>query len=82
MRLVEVVPGLQTSREAVDAGIDFIKKIKKVPIEAKDCAGFLVNRIFMPYAGEAMLAAQEGAASPTEIDEAVKRLVIPWGPSP
>jgi 3-hydroxyacyl-CoA dehydrogenase/enoyl-CoA hydratase/3-hydroxybutyryl-CoA epimerase len=80
MRLVEVVPGLQTSREAVDAGIDFVKKIKKVPIEAKDCPGFLVNRIVMPYAGEAMLAAQEGAASPTEIDEAMKKAGFPIGP--
>jgi 3-hydroxyacyl-CoA dehydrogenase / enoyl-CoA hydratase / 3-hydroxybutyryl-CoA epimerase len=80
MRLVEVVPGLQTSREAVDAGIDFVKKIKKVPIEAKDCPGFLVNRIVMPYAGEAMLAAQEGAGSPTEIDEAMKKAGFPMGP--
>jgi len=80
MRLVEVIPGLQTSREAVDAGVDFVKRIKKVPIEAKDCPGFLVNRIFMPYAGEAMLAAQEGAASPTEIDETAKKAGFPMGP--
>ena len=80
MRLVEVIAGLQTSREAVGAGIDFVKQIKKVPIEAKDCPGFLVNRIFMPYAGEAMLAAQEGAASPLEIDEAVKKAGYPMGP--
>ena len=75
MRLVEVVPGLQTSRQTVDAAIAFVKSIKKIPVEAKDCPGFLVNRIFLPYAGEAMLAAQEGAASPTEIDESVKREV-------
>jgi 3-hydroxyacyl-CoA dehydrogenase len=80
MRLVEVIPGLQTSREVVDASIDFVKRIKKFPIEAKDCPGFLVNRIFMPYAGEAMLAAQEGAASPMEIDEAVKKVGFPMGP--
>jgi len=80
MRLVEVIPGLQTSRETVDQGIDFIKRIKKVPIVAKDCPGFLVNRIVMPYAGEAMLAAQEGAALPTEIDEAMKKEGFPMGP--
>jgi len=80
MRLVEVIPGLQTSPETVDQGIDFIKRIKKVPIVAKDCPGFLVNRIVMPYAGEAMLAAQEGAASPTEIDEAMKKAGFPMGP--
>ena len=80
MRLVEVIAGLQTSRETVSAGIDFVKKIKKMPIEAKDCPGFLVNRILLPYAGEAMLAAQEGAASPVEIDEAVKKVGFPMGP--
>lgn len=80
MRLVEVIPGIQTSRQSVETAIDFVKKIKKVPIEVKDCPGFLVNRIFMPYAGEAMLAAQEGAASPVEIDEAVKQVGFPMGP--
>jgi len=80
MRLVEVIAGLQTSRETVSAGIDFVKKIKKMPIEAKDCPGFLVNRILLPYAGEAMLVAQEGAASPVEIDEAVKKVGFPMGP--
>ncbi|HVP79856.1 MAG TPA: 3-hydroxyacyl-CoA dehydrogenase [Thermodesulfobacteriota bacterium] len=80
MRLVEVIPGLQTSQETVDQGIDFIKRIKKVPVVAKDCPGFLVNRIVMPYAGEAMLAAQEGAALPTEIDEAMKKAGFPMGP--
>jgi 3-hydroxyacyl-CoA dehydrogenase len=80
MRLVEVIAGLQTSHEVVDAGMDFVKRIKKVPIEAKDCPGFLVNRILLPYAGEAMLAAQEGPASPVEIDEAVKKVGVPMGP--
>jgi 3-hydroxyacyl-CoA dehydrogenase len=80
MRLVEVIPGLQTSQETVDQGMDFIKRIKKVPVVARDCPGFLVNRIVMPYAGEAMLAAQEGAASPTEIDEAMKKAGFPIGP--
>ena len=80
MRLVEVVAGLQTSRQTIDAAIEFVKVIKKIPIEAKDCPGFLVNRILLPYAGEAMLAAQEGAASPIEIDEAVKKVGFPMGP--
>jgi 3-hydroxyacyl-CoA dehydrogenase len=81
MRLTEVIPGIQTSRQAVETGMDFVKRIKKVPIEVKDCPGFLVNRIFMPYAGEAMLAAQEGAASPIEIDEAVKQVGFTLFPS-
>jgi len=80
MRLVEVIPGLQTSSEIVDTCMDFAKRIKKIPIKAQDCPGFLVNRIFMPYAGEAMLAAQEGATRPEEIDKTVKQNGFPMGP--
>src|SRR4030067_181514 len=43
MRLVEVITGIQTSQEIVDAGIDFVKKIKKTPIQVQDCPGFLVK---------------------------------------
>jgi len=80
MRLVEVIPGLQTSPETIEACLGFAEKIKKVPIVAQDCPGFLVNRIFMPYAGEAMLAAQEGARRPDEIDESIKQCGFPMGP--
>jgi 3-hydroxyacyl-CoA dehydrogenase len=80
MRLVEVIMGLQTSKETVDGCMDFVKRIKKTPIQVRDCPGFLVNRIFLPYAGEAMLAAQEGAASPQDIDESVKKMGFPMGP--
>jgi len=80
MRLVEVITGLQTSKEAIDICMDFVKRLKKTPIQVRDCPGFLVNRIFLPYAGEAMLAAQEGAASPQEIDESVKTMGFPMGP--
>jgi 3-hydroxyacyl-CoA dehydrogenase len=80
MRLVEVVSGLQSSQKTINDGVDFVKRIKKVPIQVKDCPGFLVNRILLPYVGEAMLAAQEGAALPTEIDESIKKAGFPMGP--
>jgi 3-hydroxyacyl-CoA dehydrogenase len=80
MRLVEVIACIQTSHETVNVGIDFVKRIEKAPIKVQDCPGFLVNRIFLPYAGEAMLAAQEGAASPQEIDESVREIGFPMGP--
>lgn len=80
MRLVEVIACLQTSHETINVCTDFVRRIKKAPIEVKDCPGFLVNRIFLPYVGEAMLAAQEGAASPQEIDESVREIGFPMGP--
>ncbi len=80
MRLVEVVSGLQTSQKTVEEMVEFIRAIKKIPIKVRDCPGFLVNRILLPYVGEAMLAAQEGAALPTEIDESIKKAGFPMGP--
>jgi 3-hydroxyacyl-CoA dehydrogenase len=80
MKLVEVITGLQTSNEIAEVCRDFVKAIRKTPIQVRDCPGFLVNRIFLPYAGEAMFAAQEGAASPQEIDESVKKIGYPMGP--
>lgn len=80
MRLVEIIPGLQTSHETITTCIHFVKKIKKEFAQVQDCPGFLVNRIFMSYAGEAMLAAQEGAARPEEIDESLKQSGFPMGP--
>ena len=80
MRLVEVIACIQTSHETVNVCIDFVKRIKKAPIKVQDCPGFLVNRILLPYVGEAMLAAQEGAASPQEIDKSVKEIGFPMGP--
>jgi 3-hydroxyacyl-CoA dehydrogenase len=80
MRLVEVVRGLQTSEHTLELGMNFAKRIKKVPVQVRDCPGFLVNRVFMPYAGEAMFAAQEGAANPADIDESMKAFGFPMGP--
>jgi len=80
LRLVEIIPGLQTSQKTVDTCKEFIKNLNKFPIMVQDCPGFLVNRIFMTYAGEAMLAAQEGAAKPNEIDQTIIGCGFPIGP--
>jgi len=79
MRLIEVVPGLGTSQESVEFGISFVKTLGKVPIVAKDCPGFLVNRILLSYVTEAFMAAQEGIP-PLEVDEKVRKAGFPMGP--
>jgi 3-hydroxyacyl-CoA dehydrogenase/enoyl-CoA hydratase/3-hydroxybutyryl-CoA epimerase len=79
MKLTEVVPGLTTSKEAVQFGVEFVKRIGKTPIVVQDCPGFVVNRILLPYVTEAFVAAGEGV-SPTEIDEAVRKAGFPMGP--
>lgn len=61
MPLVEIIPGEKTSPETVATAVEICKKFKKTPLVVKDCAGFLVNRLFVPGANEVMWMLQEGA---------------------
>jgi len=45
MRLIEVVPGLETSEETIETVMAFCKRLGKSPIRLKECAGFLVARL-------------------------------------
>jgi 3-hydroxyacyl-CoA dehydrogenase len=80
MKLVEVIPGLQTSRETVDDTVAFAESLRKLPVRVKECAGFLVNRLLLPYLNEAAFAFQEGAAPPEEMDKAMRAFGMPMGP--
>ena len=80
MKLVEVIPGLETSDETVNDILGFAESLRKLPIRVNECPGFLVNRILMPYLNEAAFCAQEGAATPKQIDEAMTAFGFPMGP--
>jgi len=80
MKLVEVIPGLATSPETVDDTVAFAESLRKIPVRVQECAGFLVNRLLMPYLNEAALALEEGAASMKEIDQALTAAGLPMGP--
>ena len=80
MKLVEVIPGLVTSDETVEEVTSFAESLKKLPIKVKECPGFLVNRLLMPYLNEAVVALEEGAASIEQIDQAMKGEGWPMGP--
>ncbi len=80
MKLVEVIPGLATSDETVDDVTGFSESLRKIPVRVNECAGFLVNRLLMPYLNEAAYCLQEGAASLREIDQAAVEFGMPMGP--
>lgn len=80
MKLVEVIPGLGTSQDTIDDVVAFTESLRKIPIRVQECAGFLVNRLLMPYLNEAALALQEGAGTAKEIDEALVQFGMPMGP--
>lgn len=81
MKLVEVIPALETGEEAVEFVMDCCRKIGKTPIRVKDVAGFAVNRILHAMWVEANRLLEEGVATPEDIDNACKfGLGHPIGP--
>lgn len=73
MKLIEVVRGVTTSDATFDALRSFGESLQgKVAIPTKDKAGFIVNRLLVPYIVDAMRAYEEGVGTIAEIDEAMK----------
>ncbi|NER14912.1 3-hydroxybutyryl-CoA dehydrogenase [Leptobacterium flavescens] len=72
MKLVEVVPAVQTSADVLDKAVTTIKEWKKVVAVAKDTPGFIVNRVARPFYGEALRIYEEGLADFATIDWALK----------
>ncbi len=80
MKLVEVIPGLDTSEETVNDLVMFAESLRKIPVVVQECPGFLVNRLLMAYLNEAALCLEEDAATAHEIDEAMVKFGWPMGP--
>jgi len=80
MKLVEIIPGLDTSQETVDDVVAFTESLRKIAVVVQECPGFLVNRLLMPYLGEAAQALQEGAATARQIDDEMVKFGWPMGP--
>ena len=72
MKLLEVVRGVTTSPEAFQAGLDFGERLGKLTVQTRDTAGFIVNRLIVPYLLDGMRGYEEGIGSIVEIDEAMK----------
>jgi 3-hydroxybutyryl-CoA dehydrogenase len=81
MKLVEIIPGLETDEETVVFMSDCCRQIGKTPIRVKDVTGFAVNRLLHVMWIEANRLLEEGVASPEDIDTACKLgLGHPIGP--
>ena len=72
MKLVEVIAGLNTAPEAVEAVKKISEEIGKTPVQVEEAAGFVVNRILVPMINEAIGIYAEGVASVEGIDTAMK----------
>jgi 3-hydroxybutyryl-CoA dehydrogenase len=72
MKLVEVVRCVTTTDVAFDTALEFAKSEGKLAIPTKDKAGFIVNRLLVPYMLDAIRAYEEGVGSVGEIDAAMQ----------
>ena len=71
MKLVEVIAGLNTKQEDVEAVKKISEEIGKTPVQVEEAAGFVVNRILIPMVNEAVGIYAEGVASVEGIDTAM-----------
>ena len=79
MKLVEVVKGPKTAREALNNSLAFIGQIDKLPLQVKSSPGYLLNRTFVPYIIEAMRLLNDGAEAGF-IDQAMEKFGVSLGP--
>jgi 3-hydroxybutyryl-CoA dehydrogenase len=72
MKLLEVIRGVTTSDQAFAVGMEFGARLGKLTVETRDTAGFIVNRLLVPFLLDGMRAYEEGVGSIDQIDEAMK----------
>jgi 3-hydroxybutyryl-CoA dehydrogenase len=81
MKLVELTPALTTSEETVTFVVAVAERLGKTVVRAKDHAGFIVNRLLIPFLNDAARLYDEGFATREDIDTAVSLgLGHPMGP--
>ncbi|MBI3895703.1 MAG: 3-hydroxyacyl-CoA dehydrogenase family protein [Acidobacteria bacterium] len=72
MELVEIVRTILTDPQVHQTVLAFAGKLGKTPVCASDSAGFIVNRLLIPYLMDAIRALEQGAGSIADIDRAMK----------
>jgi len=81
MQLIEIIPGLATSRDTVTRTRAFAESLGKQVVMSGDEPGFVVNRILLPMLNEAVFLLGQGTASVADIDKGIRLgLNHPMGP--
>ncbi len=79
MKLLEIVKAVETSDRALATGYALAKKLRKVPVLAGVCDGFIGNRILARYREASDTVLMDGS-TPWEIDEAMVEFGYAMGP--
>ena len=81
MKLVEVIRGYNTTDAVTKTVMELSRAIGKEPVEVRDYAGFVANRILMPMINEAIETLFQGVGGVAEIDTVMKLgMAHPMGP--
>jgi len=73
-RLLEIIPGRNSSQETLAKSALFSRLIGKIAINVADSPGFAVNRFFVPWLNESTRLLEEGVASIPAIDDVAKKV--------
>jgi 3-hydroxybutyryl-CoA dehydrogenase len=74
MKLVEIIPAVQTSEAILQKAKSTIDSWGKLTVLAKDTPGFIVNRVARPFYGEALRILEENVADAATIDWAMTEI--------
>lgn len=74
MRLVEIIPAVQTDFKVLERTRSIIDSWGKTTVQVKDTPGFIVNKVARPFYGESLRILEEGIADVATIDWALKSL--------
>jgi 3-hydroxybutyryl-CoA dehydrogenase len=72
MKLVEVIPSLETAPHHLAAARELCRRIGKHPVQCLDRPGFVVNALLFPYLNGAVRLAESHYASTDAIDQVMK----------
>lgn len=72
MKLVEIIPGMATSKTTLEATEALARILDKETVRSQDYPGFIINRILMPMINEAFRTLMEGVATAEDIDKGMK----------
>ncbi|KAM4889402.1 LOW QUALITY PROTEIN: peroxisomal bifunctional enzyme-like [Thomomys bottae] len=79
MRLLEVIPGRQSSPTTIATVMDLCKKIEKIGVVVGNCHGFVGNRMLVPYHNQTHFLLEEGS-KPEDIDGVLEGFGFKMGP--
>lgn len=80
MKLVEIIEGESTNPDITKVCFDFVEKIGKKAVTAKDAPGFIVNRVARHYYVEGLKLVEEGVADFQTVDKLMEASGFKMGP--